>query len=174
MERICEGFNLRSFKWWYWFSRRRRWNCFCRCTGKGSDPIPMDVDHSKWSCPTQHPFTTQKLDAPVQHHAKFQTAVVQLASGLKIDVATARLEYYPSPVSLPTVELSSLKMDLYRRDFSINALGIELTKGSLGRLVDYFHCMDVRGCRRVPFASDWLCIRTSNIVVSVCCIPWVL
>lgn len=48
------------------------------------------------------------------HHGQFLTAVVTLPSGLKIDVCTARLEYYPAPVALPVVELSSLKMDLYR------------------------------------------------------------
>lgn len=74
----------------------------------------------------------------VKHHHKFSSALVKLPSGICIDVATARLEYYPSPAALPCVELSSLKMDLYRRDFTINAMAIELTKGRLGTLVDYF------------------------------------
>jgi len=40
-------------------------------------------------------------------------------------LATARLEYYRYPAALPTVELSSLKLDLYRRDFTINTLAVE-------------------------------------------------
>ncbi len=56
----------------------------------------------------------------------------------RIDIATARLEYYEEPGALPTVELSSLKMDLYRRDFTINAMAIRLNEENFGILVDYF------------------------------------
>lgn len=74
----------------------------------------------------------------VRAHHKFQTAVLILENGLHIDVATARLEYYEYPAALPTVELSSIKMDLYRRDFTINALAVKLNPGQLGQLVDFF------------------------------------
>jgi len=57
---------------------------------------------------------------------------------LRIDVATARLEYYQSPAALPTVELSSIRMDLTRRDFSINAMAIHLNSEHFGDLVDFF------------------------------------
>lgn len=56
----------------------------------------------------------------------------------RIDVATARLEYYEYPAALPTVELSSIKMDLYRRDFTINAQAVQLNAAHFGRLVDFF------------------------------------
>ncbi|WP_424991880.1 CCA tRNA nucleotidyltransferase, partial [Nitratidesulfovibrio liaohensis] len=56
----------------------------------------------------------------------------------RIDVATARLEYYEYPAALPTVELSSIKMDLYRRDFTINAQAVQLNDAHFGRLVDFF------------------------------------
>ncbi len=79
-----------------------------------------------------------ELGGRVRAHHKFQTAVVVLENGQKIDVATARLEYYEHPAALPTVELSSIKMDLYRRDFSINALAVHLNPDSFGRLVDFF------------------------------------
>ncbi|WP_461209586.1 CBS domain-containing protein [Desulfocurvus sp. DL9XJH121] len=78
------------------------------------------------------------MDGRVRAHPKFQTAVVVLADGQHIDVATARLEYYEYPAALPTVELSSIKMDLFRRDFTINALAVQLNKGQFGRLVDFF------------------------------------
>lgn len=71
-------------------------------------------------------------------HRKFQTAIVILPDEQRIDVATARLEYYPAPAALPTVQLSSLKMDLYRRDFTINALAMHLNPSSFGDLEDYF------------------------------------
>ena len=74
----------------------------------------------------------------VKSHQKFGTAVIVFADGYKIDVASTRLEYYVSPGALPTVERSSLKMDLYRRDFTVNTLAIALNGASFGRLIDYF------------------------------------
>nr|HID58678.1 CBS domain-containing protein [Desulfobacterales bacterium] len=79
-----------------------------------------------------------QLGARVRSHEKFRTAVVILPDGMKIDVATARLEYYKSPASLPTVERGSLKLDLSRRDFTINTLAIQLNKKKFGTLIDYF------------------------------------
>jgi tRNA nucleotidyltransferase (CCA-adding enzyme) len=64
--------------------------------------------------------------------------VLIFPDGFKVDVATARIEYYESPAALPNVEESSLKMDLYRRDFTINTLAIKLNKNEFGKLVDYF------------------------------------
>ncbi|MFW5721912.1 MAG: CBS domain-containing protein, partial [Desulfohalobiaceae bacterium] len=81
---------------------------------------------------------SRKLGGRVRAHKKFRTAVVILPDGQRIDVATARLEYYEHPAALPTVELSSIKMDLFRRDFTINALALELNPDSFGRLVDFF------------------------------------
>jgi tRNA nucleotidyltransferase (CCA-adding enzyme) len=78
------------------------------------------------------------LGGRVRTHDKFKTAVVILPEGQRIDVATARLEYYEHPAALPTVELSSIKMDLYRRDFTINALAVQLNRTKFGRLVDFF------------------------------------
>jgi tRNA nucleotidyltransferase (CCA-adding enzyme) len=71
-------------------------------------------------------------------HRKFATAVIVFPDGFKIDVASTRLEYYESPGALPTVERSSLKMDLYRRDFIINTLAVQLNPESFGLLLDYF------------------------------------
>ncbi|MCF8038447.1 MAG: CBS domain-containing protein [Desulfohalobiaceae bacterium] len=80
----------------------------------------------------------EQLGGRLRSHRKFQTAVVILPDKHRIDVATARLEYYEHPAALPTVELSSIKMDLLRRDFSINALAVEINPQNFGRLVDFF------------------------------------
>jgi tRNA nucleotidyltransferase (CCA-adding enzyme) len=74
----------------------------------------------------------------VKVHKRMKTATLLLANGYKIDVATARMEYYERPAALPTVELSSIKMDLFRRDFTINTLAIELLPGAFGQLLDFF------------------------------------
>jgi len=74
----------------------------------------------------------------VRSHRKFGTAVLIFPDGFKVDVATARIEYYESPGASPIVETSSLKLDLYRRDFTINTLAIMLNKKHYGILIDYF------------------------------------
>ena len=57
----------------------------------------------------------KELNAKVVSHQKFGTSVVNLPDGFKVDVATARTEYYKHPAALPTVEMSSIKSDLFRR-----------------------------------------------------------
>lgn len=76
--------------------------------------------------------------ARVHIHEKFGTAVIIFADGYKIDVASARLEYYKFPAALPIVEMSSIKLDLYRRDFTINTLAIQLNSEKFGMLIDFF------------------------------------
>ncbi len=72
-------------------------------------------------------------------HERFKTAVVLMPDGFKIDIATARLEYYEYPAAMPMVELSSIKLDLYRRDFTINAMAIQLNQEYFGTLIDFFN-----------------------------------
>ncbi|UCF87561.1 MAG: CBS domain-containing protein, partial [Nitrospiraceae bacterium] len=79
----------------------------------------------------------KKLNARVRTHQRFGTAVI-ITDVLKFDVATARTEYYESPGALPKVETSSIKRDLYRRDFTINALAINLNPEKFGQLLDFF------------------------------------
>jgi tRNA nucleotidyltransferase (CCA-adding enzyme) len=74
----------------------------------------------------------------VRAHKKFNTAVLIFPDGQRVDIATARFEYYQYPAALPTVEFGSLKMDLYRRDFTINTLAIALNPNSFGYLIDFF------------------------------------
>jgi tRNA nucleotidyltransferase (CCA-adding enzyme) len=81
---------------------------------------------------------SQHHEVRVRSHRKFGTAVLVFPDGFKMDVATARMEYYESPAAPPTVEESSLRMDLLRRDFTINTLAIQLNKRKYGVLVDHF------------------------------------
>ena len=76
--------------------------------------------------------------ARINAYQKFGTAVIIFPDGFKIDVASARTEYYKSPASLPTVEMSSIKLDLFRRDFTVNTLAIQLSPTSFGTLIDFF------------------------------------
>jgi tRNA nucleotidyltransferase (CCA-adding enzyme) len=74
----------------------------------------------------------------VKSHQRFKTSVVLFPDGFKMDIATARLEYYEAPAVLPTVQPSSLKLDLYRRDFIMNTLAISLNPQTFGALTDFF------------------------------------
>ncbi|MGF1459494.1 MAG: CBS domain-containing protein [Leptolyngbyaceae cyanobacterium] len=82
--------------------------------------------------------------AELQVYGRFQTAALvwhesPTASGsLMVDIATARTEFYPYPAANPEVEASSIRQDLYRRDFTINALAIRLTPPQPGQLLDFF------------------------------------
>jgi len=69
---------------------------------------------------------------------KFATAYVVFPDGFKLDVATARRESYAHPTALPAVKPSSIKDDLCRRDFTINALAIRLNASHFGELVDFY------------------------------------
>jgi len=78
------------------------------------------------------------LNAGLRVHRAFGTAAIRLDDGGTIDVATARTEHYPEPGALPEVERALLRRDLYRRDFTINALAIGIGGQGFGELVDYF------------------------------------
>jgi tRNA nucleotidyltransferase (CCA-adding enzyme) len=55
-----------------------------------------------------------------------------------IDLITARTEFYTYPSALPTVERGSIKLDLHRRDFTINTLALRLDGSHYGELHDYW------------------------------------
>ncbi|PLX42213.1 MAG: polya polymerase [Deltaproteobacteria bacterium] len=76
--------------------------------------------------------------AEVVPHTPFATAKIIFQDGFCIDVATARTEFYESPAALPTVEESSLKLDLKRRDFTINTLAMSLAPDNFGEVLDFF------------------------------------
>jgi tRNA nucleotidyltransferase (CCA-adding enzyme) len=80
----------------------------------------------------------REFGVKVRPHKEFGTAKLIYPDKFKLDIATARLEYYKAPAALPVVEHGSLKLDLYRRDFAINTLAISLNKNTFGELIDFF------------------------------------
>jgi tRNA nucleotidyltransferase (CCA-adding enzyme) len=80
----------------------------------------------------------------VRSHARFGTAKIVLdgerGAGIPaaLDFVTARTEFYERPSVLPQVERSSIKQDLYRRDFTINTLAICLDRDRYGELLDFY------------------------------------
>ncbi|MBW4509481.1 MAG: CBS domain-containing protein [Scytonematopsis contorta HA4267-MV1] len=96
-------------------------------------------------------------------HGAFQTAALlwhkdpELDS-LWVDIATARTEFYPYPAANPEVEASSIRQDLYRRDFTINAMALRLTSPRAGELLDFFNgLLDLRAKKiRVLHANSFI------------------
>lgn len=78
------------------------------------------------------------LDGRVRAHRKFGTAVVVYGDDERVDVVTARTEFYDAPAALPSVEHATIREDLFRRDFTINAMAVSLKGDDFGRLVDPF------------------------------------
>jgi tRNA nucleotidyltransferase (CCA-adding enzyme) len=94
-----------------------------------------------------------KFGGDVRSHARFGTAkwLVSLEVWQRvapavshddvpeaIDFVTARTEFYTRPSALPEVERSSIKLDLHRRDFTINTLAVRLDGAHLGELLDFY------------------------------------
>ena len=71
----------------------------------------------------------------VQEHGAFGTVAFQL-DGIPLDLATARQEHYPAPAENPVVRAGTLEADLARRDFTINAMALDLVAGEL---IDLHH-----------------------------------
>ena len=71
----------------------------------------------------------------VQEHGSFGTVALQL-DGIPLDLATARQEHYPAPAENPVVRAGTLKADLARRDFTVNAMALDLVASEL---VDLHH-----------------------------------
>ncbi len=71
----------------------------------------------------------------VQEHGAFGTVALQL-DGIPLDLATARQEHYPAPAENPVVRAGTLQADLARRDFTINAMALDLVAREL---IDLHH-----------------------------------
>jgi tRNA nucleotidyltransferase (CCA-adding enzyme) len=117
---------------------------------------------------TREPITTPDLDVVVEgdalrvaraladavgaapgrglvEHARFLTASVRTPAGARVDLATARSERYEAPGALPRVLPAAIGQDLARRDFTINAMAVDL--GAEG-----FDVLD-------PFGGRWALAR---------------
>ncbi len=71
-------------------------------------------------------------------HKKFSTAVIERGDGLKVDVVMARRESYARPGALPDVVSGNIADDLFRRDFTVNAVAVLLNRGEFGVVQDDF------------------------------------
>lgn len=98
----------------------------------------------------------EKFGGNVSSHRRFGTAKWQLDADspalagvhhggasqedlpASLDFVSARSEFYLHPTALPTIERGSIKLDLHRRDFTINTLALRLDGQYYGRLLDHW------------------------------------
>lgn len=113
-----------------------------------------------------------KYGGRVTSHSRFGTAKWHLPEAFPngeslnlpdlkfIDLVSARTEFYQHPTALPTVERGSIKLDLHRRDFTINTLALRLDGHHYGELHDYWGGLDdlktgiVRVLHSLSFVDD--------------------
>jgi tRNA nucleotidyltransferase (CCA-adding enzyme) len=100
-------------------------------------------------------LVAEKYGGRVVVHTRFGTAKWFLEKSIFqgedipefLDFITARMEFYTHPTALPTVERSSIKLDLHRRDFTINTLSLRLDGIYFGDLYDYWGGLsDLKNC----------------------------
>jgi len=91
---------------------------------------------------------TRELKGEIRVHDAFATATVRLPGGARFDLARTRRERYRRPAALPQVTPGDLGNDLFRRDFTINALAAPLLPAGPSGLIDPFGGLaDLRGRR---------------------------
>lgn len=81
---------------------------------------------------------SQKYQTAITIYPKFKTTTLVWPKNIVIDFVSARKESYPAPGALPVVELGLLRDDLFRRDFTINAMAVSLNQPKYGLLIDEY------------------------------------
>ena len=79
----------------------------------------------------------KKLKGKLTTYRAFGTATIEI-KGKRIDIVTSRKETYKYPAAYPTVKPGAIKDDLFRRDFTINAMAISVNKKNFGKLMDFY------------------------------------
>lgn len=84
-------------------------------------------------------FLANKFKTAFKCFENFTTGKIFFGNKYNIDITSARRESYKYPAALPDVEFADLKQDLYRRDFTINAMAILINKKKFGLFIDPFN-----------------------------------
>ena len=99
------------------------------------------TSHARFGTAKWHihkPVVRGKLDIGFAHPLSAATPDLQADLPDSLDFVSARTEFYTYPTALPTVERGSIKLDLHRRDFTINTLALRLDGHHYGELHDYW------------------------------------
>lgn len=78
-------------------------------------------------------------ESAMKTHKAFGTASLVLKNGMVLDFASCRAESYEYPGALPAVRKGTILEDLFRRDFTINAMALQINSKAYSTLLDPFY-----------------------------------
>jgi tRNA nucleotidyltransferase (CCA-adding enzyme) len=113
---------------------------YVRDTSLGLRPVDIDIVVEGDAVGAAKDLN-RTLKGTLTSHKNFGTASI-LAADERIDLASARKEKYLSPAQLPRVSPSNIIEDLNRRDFTINAIAMSISKENFGEIFDPFKGLD--------------------------------
>lgn len=93
-------------------------------------------------------------DGKIHVYPAFKTATVTLRHERVVDFASARKEKYVRPGAFPVVTFAQLKEDLFRRDFTINAMAISLNQEDWGVMQDPYEGKKDLKFKRIRILHD--------------------
>ncbi len=131
---------------------------YVRDSTLGRESVDIDVVVEGDAVKAARELNVQVKGKLTTHH-EFGTASITIDS-CRVDLASARTEKYPSPAHLPHVYPSTIVEDLNRRDFTINAIAMSISKENFGEIFDPFDGMNdikkklIRILHRNSFMDD--------------------
>ncbi len=100
--------------------------------------LDVDITIEGDSCKVASSLADKK-NGKLKIYPQFQTTTLTFANDLRVDIAMTRKETYASPGALPKVRRGGLQEDLFRRDFTINAMAVQIHPQDKGTLIDPYH-----------------------------------
>ncbi len=94
-----------------------------------------------------------ELNAEAPTATRFQTLALELG-GVRVDIARTRSERYPHPGALPEVAPAGIDIDLWRRDFSVNAIAVGLSGPHAGVLLTLPGALENLAASRLAVLHD--------------------
>ncbi|MCX5681238.1 MAG: hypothetical protein NT079_03025 [Candidatus Omnitrophica bacterium] len=97
---------------------------------------------------------SQKHQTAITIYPRFKTTTLIWPKNISIDFVSARKESYPTPGALPVVKKGTLRDDLFRRDFTVNAMAVSLNQPKYGLLVDEYHGLSDLKAKQIRIFHD--------------------
>ncbi len=88
--------------------------------------------------------------AIIRTNDSYKTIELEI-DGIRVDVARARLENYSHPAENPNIIKASIEEDLYRRDFTINSIALDLRSKEL---IDPYQGIEAIKKRKIEFINE--------------------
>lgn len=120
----------------------------------GQDNIDLDITVEGNGIRLAESLAKLRHIKQIVRYQAFKTATVTVSKNLVIDFATTRKETYSRGGAFPKVESSNIKDDLFRRDFTINALALSINHKTWGKVIDPFKGMADLKAKKIKILHD--------------------